>query len=556
MVCRFESRPARRWYHLRVNARLLPLICTFWLASSALAPTTAHCETPAKSTKSPVSSAYDAVWGLVHEGIKGEIGVLLGATSFGENAGLGNAHFDDDVPDGGLAYGLRGGVLIGPSKRPRFGLDLEFRFAHPELNHPPVSAATAWAWRIIGRYMFAPKWRLQPFASVGFGQEIQFAAKEYVDLTDFDAALVLGGGVDIKILHRLHGRVDLRWVLSEPRPDSGADGVTFGVSNTLEVLFGVAYLIGGPPPDEDDDHVYDDGRDKCPDRPEDIDGFQDEDGCPDDDNDQDGIVDALDKCPDSAEDMDNYKDHDGCPEPDNDDDGVLDLMDKCPNDPEDMDGHQDADGCPELDNDGDGVDDKKDQCPNAKEDKDGHEDADGCPDLDNDGDGVVDSQDKCPNSAEDYDGFKDADGCPDVDNDGDGIPDTKDRCPLQPETFNGFEDTDGCPDSNSPEVQALFTGPIAGVVYVADKLEPVASERAMQRILAVLKAEKSLRLELRCPVGGVTGIALIGQKTGARCGSVRDWLVQQGVAKARLKPVAETKARGPAKVSTLELARW
>ena len=30
---------------------------------------------------------------------------------------------------------------------------------------------------------------------------------------------------------------------------------------------------------------------------EDLDGFQDEDGCPDPDNDGDGIVDRLDACP-------------------------------------------------------------------------------------------------------------------------------------------------------------------------------------------------------------------------------------------------------------------
>ena len=37
--------------------------------------------------------------------------------------------------------------------------------------------------------------------------------------------------------------------------------------------------------------------DKCPNEPEDKDGFEDEDGCPDPDNDKDGVLDAADKCP-------------------------------------------------------------------------------------------------------------------------------------------------------------------------------------------------------------------------------------------------------------------
>jgi len=43
--------------------------------------------------------------------------------------------------------------------------------------------------------------------------------------------------------------------------------------------------------DRDGDGVPDD-NDRCPDEPEDFDGFVDNDGCPDPDNDQDGISDA------------------------------------------------------------------------------------------------------------------------------------------------------------------------------------------------------------------------------------------------------------------------
>ncbi|MDB4941306.1 MAG: putative internalin [Labilithrix sp.] len=170
------------------------------------------------------------------------------------------------------------------------------------------------------------------------------------------------------------------------------------------------------------------------------------------DRDGDGLKDDVDKCPDNPEDFDGFQDADGCPEPDNDNDGILDKDDRCPNEPEDRDGDQDQDGCPEGsdgDRDGDGIPDSKDKCPDDPEDKDGFQDKDGCPDPDNDNDGIPDKKDLCPNDPEDKDGFEDKDGCPDPDNDKDQIPDVVDKCPNEPETYNGYQDEDGCPDKGS-----------------------------------------------------------------------------------------------------------
>jgi OmpA-OmpF porin, OOP family len=167
------------------------------------------------------------------------------------------------------------------------------------------------------------------------------------------------------------------------------------------------------------------------------------------DRDGDGIKDDVDKCPDEPEDFDGFEDEDGCPDPDNDRDGILDEDDKCPNIPEDKDGFEDEDGCPEgnkNDRDGDGILDDVDKCPDDPEDFDGFEDEDGCPDPDNDQDGILDVDDLCPNDPEDKDGWEDEDGCPDPDNDKDRILDVDDKCPNEPENYNGFEDEDGCPD--------------------------------------------------------------------------------------------------------------
>jgi hypothetical protein len=51
------------------------------------------------------------------------------------------------------------------------------------------------------------------------------------------------------------------------------------------------------------------------------------------DRDGDGVPDAVDRCPDEPEDIDGFQDEDGCPDPDNDQDGVPDVSDACPNVP-------------------------------------------------------------------------------------------------------------------------------------------------------------------------------------------------------------------------------
>ncbi|MDB4972677.1 MAG: Flagellar motor rotation protein MotB [Myxococcaceae bacterium] len=106
---------------------------------------------------------------------------------------------------------------------------------------------------------------------------------------------------------------------------------------------------GKPKPtkhDRDGDGI-EDAQDRCPEVPEDLDGFEDEDGCPELDNDRDSIADASDGCPNIAEDKDGFQDEDGCPDDDNDKDGILDPDDQCPLEPETVNGERDDDGCPD-----------------------------------------------------------------------------------------------------------------------------------------------------------------------------------------------------------------
>jgi OmpA-OmpF porin, OOP family len=293
--------------------------------------------------------------------------------------------------------------------------------------------------------------------------------------------------------------------------------------------------------DRDHDGIYD-TEDRCPDQPEDRDGFQDADGCPDPDNDGDTIPDVKDKCPNEAEDFDDFQDADGCPDPDNDKDGIPDINDACPNAPEDHKGKKPNDGCPSSteDSDGDGIPDNVDKCPDEPEDKDGFEDADGCADPDNDADGIPDNFDNCPNEAEDADGFQDEDGCPDPDNDKDGIPDASDKCPLQPETLNGYKDDDGCPDPG-PELVRLGEGKIE----VEEKLGFVshrgtltlrdASTKAVNDVALVMKGHPEIaKLRIDVYAQGVT-VA----DTQKRANALRDFLVGKGVAAGRIEAVGK-----------------
>ncbi len=219
---------------------------------------------------------------------------------------------------------------------------------------------------------------------------------------ELDGTLGLAGGVGAynKNPLELHGY----GTYAHPAGFTGTLGLGGGVVSGVgapEMRLVVA--LGwhhGAPPDKDKDGLVD-KEDKCPDQPEDVDGFKDADGCPDPDNDGDGLLDERDQCIDKAEDTDGHADSDGCPDPDNDGDGLDDGEDDCPFDS----GPEATGGCP--DKDGDRVADRDDQCPAAK----GTVGAKGCPDQDNDL--VVDSRDLCPTEPKDpRENPATSDGCP------------------------------------------------------------------------------------------------------------------------------------------------
>jgi outer membrane protein OmpA-like peptidoglycan-associated protein len=186
---------------------------------------------------------------------------------------------------------------------------------------------------------------------------------------------------------------------------------------------------------------------------------------------------------------------------------------------------------PEPDGDGDGIIDRRDDCVTEAEDMDGFRDGDGCPEPDNDGDGIPDDRDPCMDEAEDVDGFEDDSGCPDPDNDQDGILDAADACPLEP----GVAEERGC----KARAQLSDTGEIAidqqiqfetGKDVILGESHDVLE--AIRKILERHVEIARLRIEGHTDSRGNDKKNL--KLSQARARSVALWLVQHGIAEARV----------------------
>ena len=248
-------------------------------------------------------------------------------------------------------------------------------------DHPTRRAAHIYSGRLQLMFQLPNASPVVPYVSIGDG--FGHLSSEYLG-SDTDYPPFIGAGLRFLAGDSLTLRIDGRWMRA-PTPH---DPYTLNC-NLGELMIGVSFrptrrraeAVPPPPPAIDSDG--------------------------------DGLLDHQDRCPNEAEDLDGFEDSDGCPDLDNDGDGIADIQDKCALEPEDKDGFADEDGCADPDNDGDSIADAQDTCPLEPEDKDGFEDEDGCPDPDNDGDGFADAQDKCPTESEVINGVDDDDGCPD-----------------------------------------------------------------------------------------------------------------------------------------------
>lgn len=279
--------------------------------------------------------------------------------------------------------------------------------------------------------------------------------------------------------------------------------------------------VGRRDRDRDGDGLLD-SEDRCPDQPEDIDTFEDRDGCPDLDNDRDGVPDMRDGAPMDPEDADDFEDGDGVPDPDNDGDGVLDADDAC----RDEVGLESMQGCP--DRDGDGVGDAADRCPDEAEDRDEYRDDDGCPDPDNDSDGVLDASDRCPLVP----GLPQNAGCEDADRDGDGVVDRLDNCPDVP----GSPDNAGCKRKQLVTVKGCRIDATKKVYFQTGKaaIRPV-SFSLLDNLVALLKVQDNIeRLRIEGHTDSQGSSRYNRNLSQKRADSVRRYLEAKNIAPGRL----------------------
>ncbi len=232
----------------------------------------------------------------------------------------------------------------------------------------------------------------------------------------------------------------------------------------------------------------------------------------DTDRDGDSIPNSSDACPDQAEDVDGFQDTDGCPDLDNDGDGVPDLRDDCPGQAEDLDGYEDDDGCPDPDNDGDGVIDARDGCPDQAEDRDGFEDADGCPDLDDDGDGVLDTEDRCPGTSAD-------------------VPVDEFGCEIVVSIPEPAVETEPVPAPGQTVIMEL-----AGFASGSARLLP-GSEVYLDRWARTLRDDPAIRIEVRGHTDSQGSSEINRDLSQRRASHVRDELIRRGASPLQITAV-------------------
>lgn len=249
-----------------------------------------------------------------------QLGGFFGPRFFSNDSYLGY------LPDEAFHPHLHTGPSFGVRAAKAFG----FNWLWPELELVVVPTRTtaeggadpaSVVWmepRVHIRIELMPERRVEPFIVVGGGAPISLSSARRTFNSGVTGEGYVGAGVHFDTRKGFAFRFDAR-IAVQPAGDGllAFEGdVNVGVELTLggkrrpnpddEQL-----VVTGPPPDKDEDG-FPDKDDKCPDRPEDMDNFEDSDGCPEIDNDSDRVLDIADKCPTESENLNGFADDDGC----------------------------------------------------------------------------------------------------------------------------------------------------------------------------------------------------------------------------------------------------
>ena len=250
-----------------------------------------------------------------------QVGAFLGPRIFSQHSALGYIDGEQAHPQ------LQNGVAFGARVAKQFGVDwifpeFEFAFSSTKTTTPMNAIQADIFWldpRVQVRFELLPGRRFQPFIVVGGGAPVALSSKRMTLNSGVIGEGYLGAGFRVNTDKGFAFRADARFAIipGENPPLLGYEGeINIGIDIHIgekHVASASETPVIAAPSDRDGDGIPDD-KDKCPDRAEDFDGFEDEDGCPDIDNDGDHVLDIADKCPMQPETMNGFEDDDGCPD--------------------------------------------------------------------------------------------------------------------------------------------------------------------------------------------------------------------------------------------------
>ena len=251
-----------------------------------------------------------------------EVSGFFGLRLFADDSALGRSY--PPVPgsdsDSTVPFGARLGYRLAEA----FSAEAEL-LVMPTQTASGAAGLGVFGLRLQGvYYMLDESSRLRPLVALGIGTDLQVSDNDQVS---DDGSVVLahvGIGTKYRLGEYFGARLDARFLLGPAVNGSFTAGHG-------EVLFSLYFPLGAPPSRE---------RREEP-----------EAEAPPDDLDRDGVPVSRDDCPERAEDLDGQDDDDGCPESDEDvdgdGDGVLGSLDRCPKEKESTNGYEDEDGCPD-----------------------------------------------------------------------------------------------------------------------------------------------------------------------------------------------------------------
>ncbi|MCA9678339.1 MAG: OmpA family protein [Myxococcales bacterium] len=270
----------------------------------------AHPASRAWGTAAAVALALTLPRGAAAEPI--QLGGFFGPRIFSDDAALG-ALDDFRTP---LKSTVTLGARLARPVLPWLVPEVELPFAAARTRDFDVSVL----WvdpRADLRFVAWPQRKIRPFVLFGVGAPMTLSSKKNFFGSDVSFDGFGGFGAQASPGRGVHFRLDVRVGITQ--------GYEAPIAVETEISVGLWFDLGGRPargrgtvrvatPTDRDGDGIDDADDRCPDRAEDADGFEDRDGCPDIDNDLDRVLDIADACPSVPETYNGFDDEDGCPD--------------------------------------------------------------------------------------------------------------------------------------------------------------------------------------------------------------------------------------------------